>query len=441
MRFRCILFNSTYALLWIAMMLSQVAFAEDELPIATGPTAARFASFDQLMQTFLREHKIPGGALAVAQNGEVIYARGFGWADREAQQAVQPDSLFRIASISKPVTAVAVMRLVEQRRLSLDDHVFDILDRAQANERQTAVSSVEPAFADERLGQITIRQLLQHTAGWDRDVSFDPMFRSVKIARELQVDPPAKPEHVIRYMRRQPLDFAPGERYAYSNFGYCLLGRVIERVTGRDYEEYVRAEVLRPLGINAMRIGKTQLGGRAGGEVRYYTGRNGTGDKDTGGDAMGDSVFAVGERVPLPYGAWHLEAMDSHGGWIASAVDLVRFGSSIQHPAERPLLSAASREAMFARPAGAAGWNEDGSPKDVYYGCGWSVRDVGSERFNYWHTGSLDGTSTILVLRHDGLCWAVLFNTRDSSSGEAPARIIDPLVHKAANQMLEATDQ
>lgn len=422
--------------LWIAMMLSQIGFAGDKLPIASGPTAARFASFDQLMQTFLREHKIPGGSLAVAQDGEVIYARGFGWADREAKRPVQPDSLFRIASISKPVTAVAVMRLVEQRRLSLDDRVFDVLDKSEADESQRAASSVEPAFADERLREITIRQLLQHTAGWDRDVSFDPMFRSVKIARELRVDPPAKPEHVIRYMRRQPLDFAPGERYAYSNFGYCLLGRVIERITGNDYEAFVRSEVLKPLGINAMRIGKTQLSGQADGEVRYYAG-----EKGNDGEATGDSVFDVGQKSPLPYGVWHLEAMDSHGGWIASAVDLVRFGSAIQHPAESPRLSTESRVAMFARPAGLAGWNEDGSPKDVYYGCGWSVRDVGHDRFNYWHTGSLDGTSTILVLRHDGLCWAVLFNTRNSPSGEAPARIIDPLVHQAANRMLEATGQ
>jgi len=226
-------------------------------------------------------------------------------------------------------------------------------------------------------------------------------------------------------MSSQPLDFDPGERYAYSNYGYCLLGRIIEKLSGQTYEEYVREHVLKPVGITRMRIGKTLPEGRAEGEVKYY-------EKD----ATGPSVFGpdVGKPVPQPYGAWHLEAMDSHGGWIASAVDLVRFASAFDDPATCKLLKPDSISAMFARPPGKPGLNAEGQPAGFYYACGWmtTVTDAGGHA-NRWHTGSLPGTSTICVHRHDGFNWAVLFNTRNDGRKEVPSRKIDPLIHETVN--------
>lgn len=386
------------------------------------------APFDELLGTFLGEHKIPGGAVAISKNGRLVYSRGFGYADVEARTAVEPASRFRIASISKPITAVAVLQLVEQGKFGLDERVFDILkDDPNLAPRGTP----EP-----RLAQITIRQLLQHTGGWDRDVSFDPMFRPIEIARELNTNPPAGQAQVIRYMQGQPLDFQPGERYAYSNFGYCLLGRLIEKASGEPYGSYVKEHVLKPLGITQMQLGRTLPEDRAQDEVKYYE----------PADKRGPAVVGknLGQEVPLPYGTWNLEAMDSHGGWIASAVDLVRFASAFDDPARCPILKPESIADMFAPPAGAPGVDGDGKPKSVYYGLGWFVRTKPvadgvkeisplGEKFAQWHTGSLDGTSTILVRRHDGLCWAVLFNTRNSVSEKAPARLIDPLMHKAVN--------
>lgn len=386
--------------------------------VETGEAFEQLVSFDELMRTFVRDNQIPGAALAVGRQGRLVYARGFGYADVQRKRPVQPDSLFRIASISKPITAVTIMRLVDQGKLKLGDRVFDLLPH-------------EPHLPhggqpDPRLQQITIRQLLQHTGGWDRDVSIDPMFQPVKIAHSLGVAPPAQPDHVIRFMMGWQLDFDPGTRHAYSNFGYCVLWRVIEQVTGRGYEAHVRQDVLEPLGIRFMRIGKTLPQGRADREVCYYAGR-----RRTGVAVVGDHFAA---QVPRPYGAWYLEAMDSHGGWIASAVDLLRFALAIEDVRQSRLLSDESARTMFACPAGAAGHEDDGDPKSVYYGLGWSVRQVDQNgRINRWHTGGFDGTSTILVIRHDGLCWAVLFNTSATSDGRAPARKIDSLVHRAAD--------
>ena len=113
----------------------------------------------------------------------------------------------------------------------------------------------EDSQEDPRLAEITIRQLLNHTAGWDSNQSFDPMFQSVRIAESLGVSPPALAEHVICFMKGHSLDFSPGERYAYSNLGYALLGRVIEAKAGQRYEEYVQKHVFSPLNIQRSRIG------------------------------------------------------------------------------------------------------------------------------------------------------------------------------------------
>jgi N-acyl-D-amino-acid deacylase len=310
------------------------------------------------------------------------------------------------------------MRLVDQGKLRLDDRVFDLLPHEPHLPHGGQV--------DPRLKEITIRQLLRHTGGWDRDVSIDPMFHPVRIAHSLGTGPPAEADQIVRFMMGWQLDFDPGARHAYSNFGYCLLGRVIERVSGRGYEDHVRRDLLEPLGIRSMSIGATLREGRRPREVRYYTRRDRT------------ALAVVGERfaakVTRPYGAWHLEAMDAHGGWIASAIDLVRFASAVENVGESKLLSERSAQAMFARPAGAAGHDESGTPKAVYYGLGWLVRHLDAEgTINRWHTGGFDGTSTILVIRHDGLCWAVLFNSSKTSEGMAPARKIDGLVHVAAD--------
>ena len=221
----------------------------------------------------------------------------------------------------------------------------------------------------------------------------------------------------------KPLDFDPGTRYVYSNFGYCLLGRVIEKVTGKSYEDFVRTSILAPLKIRDMHIGKTLEDGRRKNEVKYYA--KGSGASVFGGNA--------GKKVRFPYGAWHLEAMDSHGGWVSSAVDLVRFAAAFDDPARSPILKQATIQTMFERPKGPSAYEKNGRPKAAYYACGWLVRPVGFfGKSNNWHNGALSGTSTILVRRYDGLNWAVLFNRRGGKTGKLLSGLIDRRVHQAA---------
>src|SRR5439155_23697431 len=173
--------------------------------------------------------------------------------------------------------------LDEEGRLPLDAHAFALID----------VPPFVPAGkkADQRMKNITVRHLLQHTGGWDRDKSFDPMFRCRQIADALGTACPPGPREIIHYMLGQPLDFDPGMSWAYSNFGYCVLGRIIEKITGRSYEKYVQEEVLAPAGITRMRIGASLRAQGSQGEAAYYTRSNST----------VRSVFD-NAQVPLPYG-------------------------------------------------------------------------------------------------------------------------------------------
>src|SRR5258708_5649263 len=182
----------------------------------TGPDSPGLGPLDALMTRLMARYGVQGGGLAVGKDGRLVLAHGYGMADAERREPVKPESLFRIASVSKPFTSAAVMKLVEEGKLKLEDRAFDIL----SDLKPPAGAKVDP-----RINRITIRDLLIHAGGWDRDKSFDPMFIPIRAARAVGTPSPANCETVIRYMLGQPLQFDPGSRSNYSNFGYCILGR------------------------------------------------------------------------------------------------------------------------------------------------------------------------------------------------------------------------
>jgi N-acyl-D-amino-acid deacylase len=387
----------------------------------TGAVHPKLAAYDELMTRFLREHKPPGAALAVTYHGRLVYARGFGHADLEKQEPVHPASLFRIASVSKPFTATAVLHLIEKGHLKLDDKVFRILNLEP---------HLEPgAHVDPRLYDIQVQHCLHHTAGWDRDKSFDPMGAETAeaVAKALKVPLPIIPRQIVRYTMGKRLDFTPGTAFVYSNFGYCVLGRVIQAISKQSYHDYVSHQILTPLGIHHMRLGKNLLRDRAPDEVKYYDGGHRTGRAISGPN--------IGKQVPLPYGVECIETMDANGGWIASAVDLVRFAVAFDDPNKCRVLSAASIRSMLAPPPGPVGHRPNGQPKESYYGCGWDVRPVVRPpgKYTKWHGGGLAGSSTLMVCRDDGINWAVLFNSDADKNGKDFVGLIDELLHRTAD--------
>jgi CubicO group peptidase (beta-lactamase class C family) len=374
---------------------------------ATGAYNPNLGSFDNALQSFMQARHIPCGSLAVTKDSRLVYARGYHW-DGYTVDPVNPDSLFRIASLTKPLTSMAVMRLVQEGRLQLTDRLTRLL--------------VLPAPLDPRLNDITLLELLQHQGGWNRDLAYDPMFVDLALAFLMGLTLPVSQQDIINFMTtRYNLDFTPGTMYNYSNYGYLLLGRIIEAVTGQSYANYMQTQVFAPLGISRIVLGRTEFEYRQPGEVPYFTTLDYNGGlypnvrrADRASNAMG------------PYGGeFNLENMDSHGGFLASAVDLARFATAFDPTGLYPVLTSATVETIFAVPS--IGANPDGS----WYGCGWFVRPAGSG-INTWHDGRLTGTCTLMVRRFDGLNWVVLFDQRDDPSGLNYGSI-DGALHAAAN--------
>ncbi len=358
---------------------------------ANGPAIAGAEPFDRGVSALLKKWNIPGAAIAVAKDGKLILARGYGYADFEAKQLMQPDAMFRIGSNSKVLTSMAILHLKEEGLIDLDAKFLDILTDYQVT-----------GTGDARLRNITIRMLLEHAGGWDRDKSGDPMGWQGTISRSLHIPMPVLCPDIIRYMMGQSLDFTPGTRQVYSNLGYCILGRVIERVSGEPYEIYVRDHVLNAMDIHAMSIGYSHsLSERGPQEVKYY---------EYNGSPLADSVFPGEGRVPANYGGFEILTLDAPGGWIGSPIDLTRVMTAID----------GSRTASFLQPATLAeyiadpdlpDWNTD---QHYWYGLGVFV---GPSPQRWYHGGSILGTRSQLLRDESGYVWSIMVNSNSNDPG------------------------
>ena len=380
--------------------------AQQEIPI-TGAAVPGMGSYEQSVRDLMRKYAIPGGAVAVVRDGKLFYARGFGYANVESKTPVQPDALFRIASVSKPITSAAIMKLVEEGKLRLDDRVAPLI---------AYLTPAKGASVDPRWELVTIRHLLNHTGGWDRDKpngGFDPMFVPAIAAGAVNAPAPASAETIIRYMKGMPFDFNPGEKFAYSNFGYAILGRVIERLSGMPYEEYVRSRVLVPVGANRTRQGRTRIADALPDEVRYYYPGAGV------GWPLVQSVFPGEGMVPANYGGYYLEATDSHGGWVSSTIDLLRF--MVRVDGRGSPSDILSPQLVAEMTSNGAPLCADGT---CYYAGGWNVRPV-QDGATWWHGGDYPGTKAMLVRSYYNISWVALFNTGAPNSfiGELDAAL------------------
>jgi CubicO group peptidase (beta-lactamase class C family) len=301
-------------------------------------------AFDIAMQTFMQRRNIPNGSLALTVDGRLVLARGYSW-DLPAVDAAEPDALFRTASVSKPLTAIGIMRLVQQRKLNLDWRLIDVPGF------NAVLKSGD--WTDQRIRNATVRDLLHHLGGWDRsDGVGDFMIMDWEVCKNhgpLATDR----TKILNYGRTKKLDYAPGTTHFYSNFGYMLLGKIIETVSGQSYYNFMRDQVLTPSGAGA-----SQIGGNFGGaknEVRYYRPDNRMGGLVTG-PSMIDPPPAYDPcnanhafLTPVPYGNLNIPPMDAHGGWIASGVEMMKILRSLDN---NTLLGPDLRREMWSQPDG-----------------------------------------------------------------------------------------
>lgn len=277
--------------------------------------------------------------------------------------------------MTKPITSVTIFSLIEQGKLHLNDKVF--------GPSGLLGTKYGKGPYKQYVTDVTVDNLLTHTSGgWPND-STDPMFRFKSWDHT---------KLITWTLENLPLTYAPGTHWAYSNFGYCVLGRVIEQVTGQPYESYVQTKILAPCGVTNMQIAGNTLKQRAANEVVYY-----------------------GQFGENPYNM-NVTRMDSHGGWLATPVSLVQFLDHVAGSGNIPAMLKPETIRTMTTPAAAYAQNSPGK-----YARGWMVRDNGAG--NWWHNGSLPGSTTIMVRTASGLCWAGLANTRTQPSDEIDAAL------------------
>lgn len=380
--------SATLVVVVVAIGCSLSASAQT-FPVS-GSDVPSLRQLDSAMIELMREYDLPGGQLAVAKDGRLVYDRGFGYADTATKEVVQPSSVFRIASSSKPVTMAAIHLLIDRGQLDLHARMTDVW----GNLTPVPGESLHPS-----LDSVTVRMLLRHMGGWDSRSTGDIQYLYYReAAQALDVPEPADGPALVRFLMSRPTQFKPGTGVVYSNFGYNVLGRIIEAVSGKAYEDFVREEIWAKTGTTVPRIGGTRQSDRLPNEVTYYT-------PPEQGTVY--SIFCDEKaKVSMAYGGdFVVRTADAHGGWVCSASDMVRFLTSLDTATSRPHLVSGTQIREIEQRPGIPSFDT----KPVYQGSGFLCSDDGS---TWNHAGALSGTSSSMWrVGTSGVSYAWVFNS------------------------------
>lgn len=363
---------------------AQATSAVNGVPV-TGRALPGMDALDSTVTSIMQAHGIPGAAVAIARDGKLKLARGYGHANLQARVPMRPETRVALASVSKILTGQTILKLVDQGLLQLSDRVFGFF---------RDLTPPQGMREDPRLGAITIEMCLHHTGGWDRKTSGDASAWGPRISRALRLDHPPGPFEMIRYMKGVPLDFTPGTQQVYSNFGFVLLGAVIATVTKQAYPEYVQQNTLRPMGATGVRLDDVPPRYLPGEAYRYLAG---TEHEVTGGNA----------RMVMASGGWQANCVDM--ARVMTAIDGSRTGTAF--------LSPAMLQAMVQPAAGIA------HPSPGHWmGLGWDLVEKfpaqgGGERYSWGKDGGLGGIQTYVEHLAIGANFVLLLNS--SPGGQA----------------------
>ncbi|MGP1255012.1 MAG: serine hydrolase domain-containing protein [Kiloniellales bacterium] len=315
-------------------------------------------ALDRSLEGFLADNAIPGGVVAVGRVGETPEVRAYGLADPSTGRTMTPDTPLKIASLSKPITAAAVLALVEAGRVTLETRLGALFPETYES-------------PDPRLAEVTIADLLRHSGGWDRAADLDPFFLTAdELSEQLGLKANAVEDcrPVAEAMAGRALQFEPGSGHAYSNLGYCWLGLVLENVTGQPYADAIWSLLPEAVGMRLQEMPDDATPQRTAGTESYLLQRP--------------------------------QVLGAAGGWIATAAQVYRFAERVPHPraTERP---------TYADPESAD-----------HYGFGWRVWS-GPRDGLLTHYGAMPGSFAVLARHDDGRIAIALFNARPTDDWTA----------------------
>ena len=328
------------------------------------------ATLDSKMDAFMTKYNVPGASLAVSKNGKLVYIKGYGIADKSTGETVTPAHRFRLASVSKTYTGASIIKLAQEGKFAMDDKVFG----------ENGVLGTEygtPPY-NQNVSNMTIRHLLNNTTGsWGGATGSDVIDQNPSYTTKQFLD---------WVLNTRPNPKAPGTLYDYSNVGFWIAGRIIEKVSGKSFVNYVKEDLLAGTGATQTDMaGKTQNDKKTN-EVNYY--------------GQGYDIQYV-YNIAFP-------RRDSDGGLIATPADLLRFITAIDGFPTRPdVLNSASISDLITAPS-------------FYPGYASGIGIWGEEKvwFNY---GSLPGTRSGFMRHDNGKCVALILNSRvDPSTNDLP---------------------
>lgn len=338
---------------WMLMFVLISCSKDSEENPEPKPSEDDMEKVDDMVYSFMSNNSIPGATLAVAKNGKLVYKKAYGFADEESGERMTTETRSRISSVSKTITAIAILKLIEEGKLDLNDKIFDD-DGILEND----FGSVRPykQYVDDLK---VVHCLSHHVGGWGNANNDPTMMRNELGASEL----------VSYIIDNVPLDSKPGQSYTYSNVGFMILGRVIEKITGKSYEQYVKDEVLSPIGITDMEIGGNTLEDRKENESRYHH----------------SSAYTR-----------NFSRRDANGGWIATASDMVKIFSRLDGSAknETKILESSTVQTMT-------------TPPFDYQRYALGIRVDGSK---WYHGGSFSGSRSHFMRTGSGFVATIMVN-------------------------------
>lgn len=408
-----------------------------------GPASPSLSDFDAYMQSLMQAYGVRAGALAMAHDGKLVFAHGYTWAE-DAYPQTAPNSVFRVASCSKPLTSMVLHRMLREAGgprtdLSLKEKILSLLRRGGSDAERR-----DPA--DARFGDITVDQLLTHSGGWARSrENPDPVFNDYPAGSAIRRALPASRHDFLDYMLGRPLQFAPGSRSVYDNFGYFLLGRIIESLPpglGHSYESVATEMLFKPLGLSRPRFGGSRFEERSQGEVLYHTKVPYLQRDPEGATAW----------VPGGYGDFDLRNMDAAGAWLLSAPDYAKVLASFDLGEDDPILKPQAVATMWSRAAvaglpgfpvlgagGARAAGGAGNGMQDRFLRGWFATTVtdakGDTLVAKWHNGLFPGSSTLVFYRPDKWSFALFLNQDippqlgGDTQGKELSRLADAVAH------------
>ena len=374
---------------------------------AVGLQGGPYADFEARVAEFMRATQMPAISIAYAVKGRLVYQAAFGYADVGRLKKATPEDAFRTVWLSKLITAIATLQLVEQGKLKLDDPVYPLLK----------IKPWQPATVDARINQVTIKQLLQSTGGHDPALTKDPLFNSDHLREQMKIDGEVTAEHAIKFMMSQTLGYEPGTKKKTSHYGYFLLGRVIEEVSGMSYEDYVLENIAKPAKLTSLAMSQTDQSMRPSNSVMHYS-RGGAFYKTSAGKDFGKWAL-------VDTGSWNFGLIGTSYGWLSTPADLLAFGSALQaNPS--PLLSNELKSVLVAMPDFELQQAISAKPT-TWSGMGLGVRTVKNGGMDFWMESRGTSSTNSLVCYASGDLRCFMMNCSDTADGSRTYSTFAPI--------------